>query len=123
MHDPVLLHIGVQIGIGGEFKEFPQHADGHRETEGNDGQKQRGQLDREPFASVEDIHQGKPDGSHQKAGYRVQHGVPIGNLSVIRVDCSQDFSRKDEAVDDGLKDRGQVDAERAVNDHGDAEQQ
>ena len=123
VHNPVLLHIHVQIGIGGELEELPQDTDGHGKAECDDGQEQGRQFHREAFASVKDIHECKADCRHQKTVYGVQHGVPIRDFGVIRVDFSQDFSRKDEAVDDGLKDRGQVDAERAVNDHGDAEQQ
>ena len=122
VHNPVLLHIGVQVGIGGELEELPQDTDGHRETERDDGEEQGRQFHRETFASVEDIHECKADGRHQETVYGVQHGIPIGDFGVIGVDFSHNFGGEDETVDDGLECRGQINAQLAVDEDGDGKQ-
>ena len=122
VHNPVLLHIHVQIGIGGELEELPQDTDGHGKAECDDSEEQGRQLHREAFASVKDIHECKADGRHQKTVYGVQHGIPIGNFGVIGVDFSHNFGGEDETVDDGLECRGKVDAQFAVDKDGDGKQ-
>ena len=39
------LHVCAQKEIHAEFKKFPQHADGHGETNGHQSQKQRGEIE------------------------------------------------------------------------------
>ncbi len=111
----VLLHIQQKEVVHGAFKEFPQHADGHGEAERHQGQEQRGQRDGESFASVEDIHQGEADGGAEEPVEGVEHGVPVGERNVVRLDLPQNFCGEDKEEDDDLQRVRQVDVDLSFN--------
>ena len=50
--------------------------------------------------AVQNIQQGKADGSAQKAVQRVQHRVPIGKGDIVRFNLAENFRGINEKQDD-----------------------
>ena len=101
----VLLHILSEEKISRTLNEFPADSDCHRETKCHQAQVERGKLN--PFAvPVQQINQGKANRRAEKPVNRVQHGVPPRKIDVEIIHLSQNFRRKNEKIDDSLKQRG-----------------
>src|SRR5699024_10118400 len=103
MDDRILLHIISDDLIHPEFKEFPQHADRHRETECNDRRKQRRQIEHHLLAAVQKIHKRKADRRGKEPVQSVEHSVPEGKHQVEFTDLSEDLRRKYKDQDDDLQ--------------------
>ena len=101
--DRVLLHIKEEQLIHRTLKKFPDNAHRHREAERYDGQIQGGKMKPRFVVAVQNVQQGKADGSAQKAVQRVQNRIPIGVVYIVRTDLSHDLGGVDEQQDDDLQ--------------------
>ena len=82
----VLLHIQQEELVHGALEELPQHADGHGEAEGHNGHEHGGEGQGKALMPVEQVHQGEADGGTEKPVEGVEHGVPVGEGGVVRLD-------------------------------------
>ena len=71
---------------------------------------------------VAQVHQGEADGGAEEPVESVEHGVPVGEGGVVRLDLAQNLRGEDEEHDDDLQRVGQVDLEPALQDCGEQEQ-
>lgn len=121
-HDEILLHVEAHDLVHEELAEFPQHADRHGEAEGHERLIDR----REVHAAgmpVQQVDHGETDGCGQKAGQGVEHRVPSRDQGVVVVDLSEDRGGVDEAVDDDLEERRDLDPEALLRQRGHQEQE
>ena len=122
VYDRVLLHVQQEELVHGALEKFPKHADGHGEAEGHQSQVEGRELEGKASSAVEDVQQRKADGGAQEAVEGVEHGVPIREVDIIRLDLPQNFSGEDEQEDNDLQGIGHVDMDGALDKAGDGEQ-
>ena len=122
VYDRVLLHVQQEHLVHKALEELPQHADCHGEAEGHHRQIDRGELEGQTLVPVQNVQQGEADGRAEKAVEGMEHGVPIGKLDIVSLDLPQDLRREDEQQDDDFQGVRDINADRALDEAGDGEQ-
>lgn len=102
LQDGVLLHVETEEGVGAVFEKFPEHADGHRETEGDHAEVKRRERDA-MAVTIEQVDHREPNSGSEKSVEGVKNRVPVGDGDVEMVELAENFRGEDKEIDDGFK--------------------
>ena len=114
VHDKILLHVHVQEMVGGAFEEFPEHADRHREAEGDHAEVERRQLDVAAVA-VQKIDHREADGGCEETVQGVEDAVEGWDGDIEMVELAEDLCCEDEEIDDAFEQRRDLDLKAVLH--------